>query len=260
MERPVQLGEKKTFTDAEISQFKKRAQELLDSSQAGVIIGDSLIRSAGADPSFSTSFDKETGDYNSFWIVDRDWSDRRTSLIVDPPNGRLPAATQEAQQRRQAAAADRRDHPFDGPESLDLGHRCLAFGSPRLSAGYNSYYQIVQHPDYVAFVSEMAHDARIIPLDGRPHLPQNVHQWLGDSRGRWEGNTLVVETTNYPEKGNFMGSTGNLKIVERFTRVAADTLKYEVTADDSRTWEKPWTAVLLLRKLPRRYVGLCPSE
>jgi hypothetical protein len=248
LERPPEFGEKTILSDKDVSQLKKRAQDLLDSSQAGEIIGDSLIRKALADPNYNNGFDKDTGDYNSFWITDRDWSDRRTSLIIDPPNGRLPPATPEAQQRRQAAAAYRREHGFDGPEDLDLGHRCLAFGSPRLAAGYNSYYQIVQDRDYVAFVSEMAHDARIIPLDGRPHLPQDVRQWLGDSRGHWDGNTLVVETTNYRAKGNFMGSTGNLKIVERFTRVAPDRLKYEVTADDSQTWAKPWTAVLLLRK------------
>jgi len=250
LERPVELGSKATLTDEDISRLKKRAAELLDSSQAGEIIGDSLIRKALEDPNYNNGFDKDTGNYNSFWIVDRDWSDRRTSLITDPPNGRLPALTSAAQQRRQAAAEHRRNHPYDGPEDLALGHRCVAFGSPRLGAGYNSYYQIIQSRDYVVVVTEMAHDARIIPLDGRPHLSESVRQWMGDSRGHWDGNTLVVETTNYPETGNFMGSTGKVKIVERFTRAAADTLKYEVTANDPSTWTQPWTAVVLLRQTP----------
>jgi hypothetical protein len=120
------------------------------------------------------------------------------------------------------------------------------FGIPRLQAGYNSYLQIVQSPGYVTIVNEMAHDARIIPLDGRPHLPGSVRVWNGDSRGRWQGETLVIDTTNFSPKSDFMGSHENLHLTERFTRVSKDILNYEFTVDDPTTWTKPWTAMIPL--------------
>ena len=129
--------------------------------------------------------------------------------------------------------------------------RCLTFGVPRLggnAASYNNYYEIVQSPGYVVLVGEAIHDARVIPLDGRPHLPSNIRQWHGDSVGRWEGNTLVVDTTNFSAKSNFFGSAENLHLVERFTRVAPDTITYQITLDDPTTWTRPWTAVVRLKK------------
>jgi hypothetical protein len=156
----------------------------------------------------------------------------------------LPALTAEAQKRRAAAAAARERLP-EGPEDRSLSERCITFGAPRLGAGYNSYYQVVQSPDSVAIVMETIHDARVIPLDGRPHLPSTVQTWLGDSRGRWEGDTLVVDTTNY-KAGAFMNASGKLHVIERFTRTGPDTLKYEVTVDDPATWAKPWSAMIPL--------------
>jgi hypothetical protein len=138
-------------------------------------------------------------------------------------------------------------HPYDGPEDIPLSERCLMRGVPLINAGYNSYYQIVQSRDYVVLQLEMMHDARIIPLDGRPHPDAGIRQWLGDSRGHWEGDTLVVETTNFM---NMPGPTSqirgvttdaNLKLVERFTRVAPDTINYETTVVDPTVWTKPWT-------------------
>jgi hypothetical protein len=129
--------------------------------------------------------------------------------------------------------------------------RCITFGMPRLggnAASYNSYYQIVQTAAYVVIVGEVIHDARIIPLDGRPHLPPGLRQWHGDSRGRWEGDSLVVETTNFSSRSNFMGSGEHLRLVERFTRVAADKIDYEITVADPTTWTRPWTAVVQLKR------------
>jgi hypothetical protein len=128
-----------------------------------------------------------------------------------------------------------------------LSERCLTFGSPRLLAGYNSYYRIVQSAKTVAFFSETIHDSRIIPLDGRPHLPSGIHQWSGDSVGHWEGDTLVVDTTNYRE-GQFMaGSSDKLHVIERFTRSGPETLQYAITIDDPGAWTKPWSLMIPLR-------------
>lgn len=183
-------------------------------------------------------------------MVEREF-DNRPSLIVDPPDGKIPPLTPAAQ-RRQAAAAAAAQHPPAGPEDLSNAVRCITFGVPRLGgnfgAGPYSYYQIMQTPRYVVLLMEVIHEARIIPLDGRPHLPQSIRQWNGDSRGRWEGKTLVVDTTNFSPKSNFMGSAENLHLVERFTRVAPGTMNYEITLDDPTTWTKPWTAMIRLKQ------------
>ena len=131
-----------------------------------------------------------------------------------------------------------------------LGERCLSFGAPRLGAGYNSYYQLFQTPDHVVIQMEMAHDARIIPLDERPHLGSDIRQWLGDSRGYWDGDTLVIETKNYSSKANFMGAAEHLQVSERFTRVSDDVLQYEVTLTDPTTWTEPWSVMIPLRASP----------
>jgi hypothetical protein len=170
--------------------------------------------------------------------------DTRTSLVTTE-DGRIPAILPEAQQRAAARAAFTRDHQWDGPETRPLGERCILWpneGPPMLSPGYNSDVQIVQGPGYVAIEQEMIHDVRIIPTDGRPHLPDNVRLWMGDSRGHWEGNTLVVDTTNFTDRTAFQRSSEHLHVVERFTRTADDTLQYEFTVDDPHTWATPWSA------------------
>jgi hypothetical protein len=171
----------------------------------------------------------------------------RTSLIVDPPDGRLPPLTAEGQKRavERAEARKRRGAPTDAAENQPLSVRCIIMdriGPPMLAGAYNNNYQIVQVPGYVMILVEMIHDVRIIPLDGRPHLPQSVRQWTGSYRGRWEGETLVVETTNFNGKSPFQGSSENMKLTERFTRVDEDTLRYQFTVDDPSTWTKPWSA------------------
>jgi hypothetical protein len=172
-------------------------------------------------------------------------STRRTSLIVDPEDGRVPALTPEAQKRMQDGRAETRRHSADGPQNRSLQERCLlsnTTGPPMLPGPYNNDYQIVQTPGYVMIVIEMIHDARIIPLDGRPHLPQDVRLWLGDSRGHWEGNTLVVDTTNFTEKTHYRGSDENLHLVERFTRTGPGAILYQFTVDDPTAFSKSWTA------------------
>jgi hypothetical protein len=176
----------------------------------------------------------------------------RTSLIIDPADGRLPPLTAEGEKR----AADRAEAAklvgrWDSAQSNELDDRCMIFvgaGPPMLPAGYNSNYQIVQAPGYVMILFEQNHDVRVIPLDGRPHIPRNMRQWTGDSRGRWDGNTLVVETTNFNGKNPLRGSSENLRVVERFTRLDADTIDYKFTVEDESTWTRPWTAALPLKK------------
>ena len=171
-----------------------------------------------------------------------------TSLIVDPADGRIPPETPEAQARRAALAEQRRLHPADGPESRGLSERCLTFGVPRFQAAYSSVYQIVQSPSHVVFRMETIHEARIIPIDGRPHVSDAIRQWMGDSRGHWEGDTLVVDTKGFSPKAAFMGVSRDLHLVERFTRISANTLQYDATMSDPRTWTRPWTARILFKR------------
>jgi hypothetical protein len=179
-------------------------------------------------------------------------SSRRTSLIVDPPDGHIPPLTPEAKKRAAARAeARKRGGPFDGPESRSLGERCILMageGPPMLPEAYNSNIQFQQGPGYVAILQEEIHDVRIIPLDGGPHLGPNIRQLMGDSRGRWEGDTLVVDTTNFTDTTNFRGSSENLHVVERFRRVDEETILYEFTVEDPTTWTRPWKAELSMVK------------
>jgi hypothetical protein len=170
--------------------------------------------------------------------------DLRTSLIVDPPDGRIPPLTPEAQQRTAARGAARRANGLDGPEAFSIAERCLIFGAgpPLLPGPYNNNIQIVQTRDAVVVYTEMIHDARIISLDGRPHRSPNIRLWLGDSRGRWDGDTLVVETTNFTSQTPFRGSDEHLRLTERFTRTDPNTLTYEFTVDNPTAFTKPWTA------------------
>ena len=176
----------------------------------------------------------------------------RTSLIVDPADGKLPPLTAEGQKRAaERAEVAKRVGRWDSAQSNDLDDRCIIFqgsGPPMLPQGYNSNYQIVQTPGFVMILFEMAHDTRIIPMDGRPHVARNIRQWTGDSRGHWEGDTLVVETTNFNGKNPLRGSSENLRVVERFTRVDADTIQYKFTVEDESTWTRPWTGEIPLKK------------
>jgi hypothetical protein len=249
LERPKELAGRAFLTEQELAALKKKAGELFNDGNSDAAFGDQLFATVLANVNGSksgfTSTDGGTGDYNSVWLSERDW-DNRTSLITDPPDGRLPPRTAEAQAKQAAAAGSRNRLPA-GPEDRSLSERCITFGAPRLGAAYQSYFQIVQSAKQVVIEQETIHDARVIPLDGSPHLPANIRNWLGDPRGHWEGDTLVVESTNY-KPGMFMSiSTENLRVVERFTRTSADTLKWEITINDPGAWSKPWTAMIPLR-------------
>jgi hypothetical protein len=177
----------------------------------------------------------------------------RTSLIIDPSDGRIPPQTPEGQKRNQALAAARppRDQQNDRVQNMALGTRCIitnAGGPPLMDAGYNANYQIVQSKDNVLLLTEMIHDARIIPVDNRPAPPEGYKGWMGSSRGHWEGDTLVVETTNFNGRNPFQGSSDKLKVTERFTRMSPDQIQYRFTVEDPATWTRPWTAEEILVK------------
>ena len=229
MERPGEFAGKQVLTDEEAAAVEEQAAQ-------GRI--DRAPREG--DP----------GTYNQFWF-DRGTKvigTRRSSLVVDPPDGRIPPFTPGGQKRVDARAQDRQ-HPAYGPEDRSVGERCiLGFnaGPPIVPGGYNQNIHFFQTPGYVVIVNEMVHTARIVPMDGRPH--GNIRQWVGDSRGHWEGDTLVVDTTNFYFETSFSGSNPNLHLIERFTRADADTLLYEFTVDDPTTWTRPWTAQIPMTK------------
>lgn len=246
-ERPKALEGRQFLTDDEVAELKRRAERLFKDGNADLPVGDNLFLAALANPE---QFRNPNGaNRSSAYMIEREF-DNRTSLIVDPPDGRIPALTPEAQRRRAATAA--RERALAGPEDFNNNTRCITPGMPRIGAGaagdpQYGYYQILQSPGYVVLVMEAFHDVRIIPLDGRPHLSRSVRQWSGDSRGRWDGNTLIVDTTNFSPSSNFLGSADNLHLVERFTRVAADMIEYRVTVEDPTTWTKPWSVAIRLK-------------
>jgi len=243
LERPEQLAGRTTLSDEELAELTRKIAEFRDAEQAGDLLGDRLVQQALGNPEFQ-DFDVVTGNYNAFWLVERHL-DNRTSLIVDPPDGRIPALTEAAAARAAERRVYRAEHPSDGPEDRTLGDRCLHFDAPRMGAGYNSYFQLAQTPTHVAIFQEMGHFTRVIPLDGRPRVDDGIRLWAGDARGRWEGDTLVVETTNYSPRARFSGATANLHLVERYTRVGPGVLRHEITLRDADTWTRPWTVELL---------------
>lgn len=231
-ERPREWAGKEFLTEQEAADFERRTLQTNNRDRRG---GSAEADVAGA--------------YNEFWF-DRGTKvvpTRRTSLVIDPPDGRIPSLTAGAQKRLNDEAEARKARgPAENPEDFSLWVRCIVRGVPTvmLPQGYNSNYQIYQTPEYVVIVAEMIHEARIIPLNGRPHLPRTVRQWMGDSVGRWEGDALIVETTNFSDKAAYRGTTANLRLVERFTRTAPDVLQYRVTIDDPTTFTRPWTVEL----------------
>ncbi|MCY3843493.1 MAG: hypothetical protein OXH69_08115 [Acidobacteria bacterium] len=240
LERPVELGDKEFLTAEEAAEFEAQQLAARDAD-----------RRDGAELPFGIGSDVERA-YNQFWwdygtnVID----DRRTSLIIDPADGRIPY-TEAGQAEAERFFAVLFGNVAAGPEDRALGERCiLGFnsGPPMLPSAYNNNVQLFQTPDTVVILNEMVHNARIVPLDGRPHLPSDVRQWVGDSRGRWEGDSLVVETTNFLGETSFVASTSNLRLVERFTRTADDVLVYEFTVEDPTMWTRPWTAAVPMKR------------
>src|ERR1700704_3397393 len=240
LERPRELGDKASFTAEEAAAWEKdetrrQNRDLIDPKTGGL-----NYPAGGVVP------------YNEFWYErgDKIVGSRRTSLIVDPPNGRLPSWTPEGKVNADARALTGRETQLGRPkadswEDRPLQERCimgLNAGPPMTPGAYNNNFQLLQTPDYVVILTEMVHDARIVPLDGRPHL--SIRQWKGDSRGHWEGNTLVVDTTNFKRETSLPGSSANTHLIEPFTRTDANTLLYEFTVEDPSMWTRPWTAVV----------------
>ena len=245
LERPEALGDKEFLTDEEVAAQEQarvdRNQELLVAPPRRTVAGGNV------------------GGYNNFWLDGGTRPTGRTSLISDPPNGRLPVRTTEAADRKAAHdAAFPVDGPFDSWEDLELNDRCLVWsaGPPMLPSAYNNNFMIMQTPGYVAIYVEMIHDFRIIPIDGRAHVPASIRQWHGDARGRWEGETLVVETTNLRRTEANAGAVGGdpvllrmangrdddtITVTERFTRTGPGTVHYEFTVEDPTHWEQSFT-------------------
>src|SRR5438876_9262281 len=259
LERPA--GMKAVLTEDEAAKLERDVAARKE--QGGqAISGERSAPPKGGDG--STGAAGGVGGYNNFWldpgssytIVN---GERRTSLVIDPPDGRVPPLTPQARQRAlsrivrpQSDATESRDPglepagSYDNPEQRPLGERCLlGFGStsgpPALpDYFYNNLHQIVQTPDYVMILTEMVHDARIVLMNAQ-HLPKTIRKWMGDSVGRWEGDSLVIDTTNFTDKTRFRGASEDLHVIERFTRVAGNALLYRFTIEDPATWERPWT-------------------
>jgi hypothetical protein len=248
LQRPAELGDKQFFTEEEAAAYEKQRILQTDVDRIDGERGPAdLARRA----------------YNNFWFDrgTRVVKSRRTSLIVDPPDGKVPPMTPEGQKRFQDFRARQAQHPSNGPEDRLLTERCILFGAagpPMLPEPYNSNYRIVQGPGYVAIHVEMNHEARIIPLDGRPHLHSNIEQWTGDSRGRWAGDTLVVDTTNFKFNdqsrfgvGYLTGMTDeNLRVTERFTRTDPNTIIYRATITDPTVYTRAWTVEISMARHP----------
>jgi hypothetical protein len=235
LERPGELAGKEILTVEEAAEFERKTLQQRNPDR----------RDGGAQADVGRAYNQFWWDYGNKVV-----GTKRTSLIVDPPDGRIPPLSPEGQKRADARSAARQ-RPAAGPEDRNLWERCIMGGNagpPMLPGPYNNVVQLFQTPGYVVIFNEMINDARVVPLDGRPHLAKSIRQWKGDSRGRWEGDTLVVDTTNFTEETNFRGASDALHVVERFTRVAADTLLYEFTVDDPKTWTRPWSVAVPMTK------------
>ena len=245
MECPAELAGKAVLTAEEAADFEARENRRLNRDLVDPKVGGAI---------YPPESEGGVVPYNEFWY-DRGNAlveDRRTSLIVDPADGRIPPLTPEAAERTAARSAYLRDHPADSWQDRSLGDRCiLGFnaGPPMVPSAYNNNVQLLQTPDHVVILNEMVHNARIVPLDGRPHGA--IPQWVGDSRAHWEDATLVVETRGFGDQVGFRGgATANLRVVERFTLVGPDTIRYEFTLEDPETWTRPWTAVVPMKRTP----------
>jgi hypothetical protein len=239
--RPEVFGDKLYLTDEDVTFLRRRIAEIRAAGD------DALFGSGVLQAAFSgtiTSYDPSTGNYDSQWMAERTIH-RRTSQITDPPNGQFPPKTEQAIAAERELAQRRKDHPADSYTDRPLGERCVSFGAPRLASGYNSYWQIVQSKETVAIIQEMAHDVRIIPLVAKPHIDEDIKLWLGDSRGYWDGDTLVIETTNYSDKSASSPEASRKVNVERIKRTSASALQYEFTSDDPGAYTAPYTREII---------------
>jgi hypothetical protein len=256
LERPARYAGREFLTEQEADELSKLlTQEGVDPLAAGIFGASDEERRKRVQQNDPTHYD------NELWLrtaAPKALSSLRTSMIYDPPDGRIPPQTGEAKQR---AAARRGAGGFASHENRPLQERCVIWtheGPPMMPPPYNDILQIIQTPGYVIIYRELATAPRIIPMDGRPHLPDRVRLWAGDSRGRWEGDTLVVDTTNFNDKTAFQGSTASLRVTERFRRVSADRIIYQFTVEDPATWTRPWSAEIpMLQTDGRLYEYAC---
>ncbi len=248
VERPDAYADREFFTDEEIAFLQQRALDV-NASGEDALFGDGFFSAAVSGE--INSYDPSTGNYDSQWIVDR-IVHRRTSQIIDPPNGKYPPRTEAAVAAARNLAERRRLHPADSWTDRPLGERCLSFGAPRLGSGYNSYWQIVQNRDTVAIIQEMAHDVRIIPIVERPRVSDKIKLWHGDSRGWWDGDTLVIETANYSEASSTAPGTERKVNTERLTRISDEQILYHFTSSDPGQFTAPYTRELLLDFTPEK--------
>jgi hypothetical protein len=237
--RPARYASQEFLTDEEAAELAKLlTQEDVDPLAAGIFGASDEERRKRVVQNDPTHYD------NALWLATdlKPLSSNRTSLIYDPPDGKIPPLTPDAVQR---AAVRRAAASFDSYETRPLSERCIMLaneGPPMLPPAYNDVLQIIQTPGYVLVFREMETAPRLISTDGQPHVSENIRRWGGDSRGRWEGDTLVVDTTNFTDRTAFQGSSSALHVVERFTRVSADRILYQFTVDDPNTWTRPWSA------------------
>jgi hypothetical protein len=249
LQRPKELAGKEFYTDQELAEIQKRERDRLNRDyDEGE--GEPPANHSGVEGAPLENVHYDHAQFGLDWLQTRVAWNRRTSLIVGP-EGAIPPLTPEARKRLAEIAAKEKGHEFDGPENRPLAARCIArptAGPPLLPTRYNSNLQIVQGPGYVAIETEEIHDARLIPVDGRAHLPKNIRQWMGDSVGHWEGNTLVIDTTNFTDQNPFPGAQ-NLHVTERLTRADEDTILYQFTVEDPGMWMKPWSGEVPIKKI-----------
>jgi hypothetical protein len=246
LERPAEFAGKEFLTPEEAATFEKKTVESNDADTNRSTVTRNTVNGTAETQDVALA-------YNNFWW-DRGTKvvgNMRSSLITEPKDGKIPALTPEATKR---AAANRviTERPAEGPEDRPLSERCITrsnTGPPMVPSGYNNNFQVVQTKDYVAILVEQIHDVRIIPLNGQAHLPQGIRQWLGDSRGHFEGDTLVVESTNFRNQTDFRNADANLSVVERFTRISPDTVRYQFTVIDPTVWTAPFSAEILAPRL-----------
>jgi hypothetical protein len=246
IERPEVFGDKEYLTDQDVEFLTTRLAEIENAGE-DALFGEGVLQAIFAGE--INSYDPTTGNYDSQWMAPRKIH-RRTSQIIDPPTGKFPSRTEASIAAARDLAEHRRLHPADTWEDRPLGERCVSFGAPRLSAGYNSYWQIVQSKETVAIIQEMAHDVRIVPIVPAPHADQDIKLWHGDSRGWWEGDTLVVETTNYLEKSSTSPRTEEKVNVEKFTRIGEDAMRYQITSNDPGNYTASFTREIIFDKTP----------
>lgn len=249
LQRPRELGAKEFYSEAELAEIQKQQRERL-SRDYDEDEGEPPANHSGVPGAPVENVHYDHAQFGLDWLQSTVAWNRRTSLIVGP-EGTIPPLTPEARTRLAARAAQEKGHEFDSAKTRPLEARCITRagnGPPLLPSRYNSNLQIVQGPGYVAIETEEIHDVRLIPLDGRPHLPKNIRQWSGDSVGHWEGNTLVVDTTNFTDLTPFPGAQ-NLHVVERITRTDQDTMLYQFSVEDPGYWTKPWSGEVLIKKI-----------